>query len=225
MGEALADVLPIAVGIVVVPLPIAATIMLLFSPQATSNGVAFLAGWVLGLTAVGAVTLLVADGGNVAEGGSPARWASALKLLLGMGLVFLAYRSFEKRPGAGAKPPKPDWMTALASFAPAKSFGLGLLLSAANPKNVLLTTGAMTGVALLGLPGVQAAVVLVVFVAVCSLGVATPILYALAGGQKARDTLISWENWLVANNAVVAAVVLLVLGVWIIGGSLAELIG
>jgi hypothetical protein len=224
MAEALAGILPIAVGILVVPLPIAAVILLLFSPRAKANGLAFLAGWLLGLTAVAAVTLLVAGGNEVDEGGSPARWASAIKTLLGVALLFLAYRSFEKRPAEGSQPVPPGWMQALASYSPAKSFGLGALLAGANPKNLLLVAGAMTGVAMLGLSPGQTAVVVIVFVLVCSLGVTAPVAYALAGGVKARDTLASWETWLVANNAVVVAVVLLVFGVWILAGSLAELI-
>ncbi len=224
MVEALAGALPIAVGILVVPLPIAAVILLLFSPRATANGLAFLAGWALGLLLVGGLTLLVADGGHVGEGGGPARWASAVKLGLGVGLLYLAYRTFGKRPRPGEEPTLPGWMQALASSTPVRSFGLGALLAGANPKNLLLVVGAMTSVAMLGLPPGQTAVVLVVFVVVCSLGVATPVGYALAGGQKARETLASWETWLVANNAVVVAVVLLVLGVWVLAGSLAELV-
>lgn len=225
MAEALASVLPIAVGILVVPLPIAAVIVLLFSPRAKANGLAFVAGWVIGLTLVGGLTLLVADGSDVEDGGGPARWASALRLLLGVGLLFLAYRSFEKRPRPGEEPSPPGWMEALATSSPGHAFGLGTLLAAANPKNLFLTVGAMTSVALLGLSAGSAAAVLAVFVAVCSLGVATPVAYALTGGQKAGETLKSWEAWLVANNAVVVAVVFLVLGVWIVAGSLAVLVG
>lgn len=225
MAEALAGVLPIAVGILVVPLPIAAVILLLFSPQARANGLSFLAGWALGLAASGGLTLLVAGGGDVAGGGSPARWATAVKLLLSVGLLFLAYRSFEKRPRPGEEPAKPGWMSALASYGPTKAFGLGAMLAAANPKNLLLVIEAMTGVAMLGLPAGQAAVVLAVFVLVCSVGVAAPVAYTLASGPKAGDTLVAWETWLVANNAVVVAVVLLVLGVWLLAGSLAALIG
>ncbi len=225
VAEALAGVLPIAVGILVVPLPIAAVIVLLFSPRAKANGLSFLVGWVVGLAATGTLTLVVAAGGDVGEGGGPARWASAIKALLAVGLLFLAYRSFEKRPAKGVEPAPPAWMEALASYSPGKSFGLGALLAGANPKNLLLVVGAMTSIAMLDLAPGQTAVILAVFVVVCSLGVMAPVVYALAGGARARETLTSWETWLVANNAVVVSVVLLVFGVWILAGSLAELIG
>ena len=225
MAEALAGVLPIAIGILVVPLPIAAVIVILFSPRATANGFAFLGGWVAGLTVVGGLTLLIADGSRVAEEAGAARWASALKLLLGVALLFLAYRSFEKRPPTGSEPAAPAWMSALESYSATKAARLGLLLSAANPKNLLLVVSAMTGVAVAGLPAGQAAGVLAVFVAVSSVGVILPLAYSLLGGEGVRDSLAGWRTWLVANNAVVVAAVLLVVGVLIVFDSLAALVG
>lgn len=221
MAEALAGVLPVAVGIIVVPLPIAAVIVILFSPWATANGLAFLGAWVAGLAGL---TLLIADGSRVAEETVPARWASADKLLLGVALL-LAYRSFEKRPRQGQEPAAPPWMGAIESYTGAKAVRLGLLLSAANPKNLLLVVSAMTGVAVAGLPAGQAAAVLVVFVAVSSVGVVVPLAYSLLGGEGVRDSLAGWRTWLVANNAVVVAAVLLVLGVLILFDSLAALVG
>ncbi|MEE4275654.1 MAG: GAP family protein, partial [Thermoleophilia bacterium] len=178
-----------------------------------------------GLTAVGGLTLLIADGSRVADEAGAARWASAIKLLLGVGLLFLAYRSFEKRPPTGEEPAAPAWMNALESYTAARAARLGLLLAAANPKNLLLVVGAMGGVAVAGLPAGQAAGVLAVFVLVSSVGVILPLAYSLLGGEGVRDSLAGWRTWLVTNNAVVVAVVLLVLGVLILFDSLAALIG
>jgi hypothetical protein len=225
VAETLAGVLPIAVGVLVVPLPIAAVIVLLFSPRATQNGLAFLGSWVAGLAAVGGLTLLIADGSHVAEDGGAGRWASAVRLLVGVALLFLAYRSFEKRPADGQEPVPPAWMSTLESYTAAKAARLGLLLSAANPKNLLLVVSAMTGVALAGLSAGQTVIVLAVFVVVCSVGVVVPLAYSLLGGEGARDTLAGWRTWLVANNAVVVAVVLSVLGVLVLFDSLAALVG
>ena len=225
MAESLAAILPIAVGIILSPLPVVAVILMLFSPRARSNGLAFLAGWAAGLAAVGALTLLLASTQGVEQGGTPARWTLALKLLLGAGLLFLAYRAFEKRPREGEEPSLPAWMRAVDSFTAPRALGLAALLSGVNPKNLLLTVSAMTGVALAGLPTGQSIVLLVVFVLVSSLGVAVPVAYALLGGESARATLDGWKAWLVAHNSVVMAVVLLVLGVKIFFEALAGLVG
>jgi threonine/homoserine/homoserine lactone efflux protein len=225
MAESLAAVLPIAIGVILSPLPVVAVILMLFSPRARANGLAFLAGWAVGLAAVGALTLLLASSQDVEQGGTPARWTLALKLLLGAGLLFLAYRSFEKRPREGEEPSLPAWMRTVDSFTPARSLGLAALLSGVNPKNFLLTVSAMSGVALAGLPAGQSIAVLVVFVLVSSLGVAVPVAYALLGGESARASLDGWKMWLVAHNAVVMAVVLLVLGVKVFFEALAGLVG
>ncbi len=225
MAESLAAILPLAVGIILSPLPVVAVILMLFSPRARANGLAFLAGWAAGLAAVGALTLLLASTQDVEQGGTPARWTLALKLLLGAGLLFLAYRSFEKRPREGEQTSLPGWMRAVDAFTAPRALGLAALLSGVNPKNLLLTVSAMTGVALAGLPAGQSVVLLVVFVLASSLGVAVPVAYALLGGESARATLDGWKTWLVAHNAVVMAVVLLVLGVKIFFEALAGLVG
>jgi hypothetical protein len=225
MAESLAAVLPIAVGVLLSPLPVAAVILMLFSPRARVNGLCFLGGWVAGLAAVGGLTLLLGSTQDVEQGGAAARWTLAVKLLVGAGLLFLAYRSFEKRPREGEEPALPAWMRAVDSFTPARALGLGALLSGVNPKNLLLTVGAMAGVALAGLPTGQSLAVLAVFVLVGSVSVAVPVFYALLGGEPARARLDGWKAWLVEENAVVMAVLLLVIGVKVCFEALAGLVG
>src|SRR3954470_5835948 len=60
MGQGISEVLPFAIGIAIIPIPIIAIILILFSERARVNGPAFLAGWVIGLSAVSAVVYLVA---------------------------------------------------------------------------------------------------------------------------------------------------------------------
>jgi cytochrome c biogenesis protein CcdA len=60
-----------------------------------------------------------------------------------------------------------------------------------------------------------------VVVAVASLGVAAPVVLALALGERAAAPLEGMRVWLVRNGAVVMSVVLLVIGVTLIGDALA----
>jgi membrane protein YqaA with SNARE-associated domain len=48
MGAVIGDVLPLAIGIAISPIPIIAAILMLFSPRATSTSTGFLLGWILG---------------------------------------------------------------------------------------------------------------------------------------------------------------------------------
>jgi len=50
-------------------------------------------------------------------------------------LLLTAARDWRKRPEPGAAQEMPKWMAEVDEFTPAKAFGLGLVLSAVNPKN------------------------------------------------------------------------------------------
>ena len=59
MGGAIGEMLPLAIGIAISPLAIVAVILILTTPQARTNGLAFLGGWLLALAVVGGVALVV----------------------------------------------------------------------------------------------------------------------------------------------------------------------
>ena len=111
----------------------------------------------------------------------------------------------------------PGWMTAIDSFTPVKAFGAGFVLSALNPKNLILTVGSATTLAEAGLSGKKDAVVIVFFVLVSSLTVGGAVLFYLVGGQRAKTLLDGWKVWLAQNNAVVMCVLLIVIGVALVG--------
>lgn len=62
-----------------------------------------------------------------------------------------------------------------------------------------------------------------VFVAVASLGVATPAVARLLLGDRADSLLAVADEWMIANNAAIMAVVLVVLGAVLIGNGVAAL--
>ena len=104
-----------------------------------------------------------------------------------------------------------------------KALGLGLLLDGVNPKNLILTLGAATGLAQLGLSTTDVVVSLIVFVLVASLTIAGPVVYYLLGGDHAKVRLDSMKGWLAVHNAAVMIVLFLVLGVDLIAKGLAPL--
>jgi threonine/homoserine/homoserine lactone efflux protein len=107
----------------------------------------------------------------------------------------------------------PKWMAGVDSLMPGKAFGLGLLLDGLNPKNLLLTIGAATGLAELGLSGTDVVASLIVFVILGSISIAAPVIYYLAGGDTAKARLDSMKRWLAIHSAAVMTVVLLIVGV------------
>ena len=223
MGQAIGGILPLAIGVAISVLPIIALILMLITPRARGNGLAFLAGWVLGLVIVGGSVLVIAGVAGVSSSSGPSTAAYAIKLLLGVLFLLLATRQWHSRPAPGEQPPAPKWLAALDTFGPGKSLGLGAALSGVNPKNLILTIGAAASIAQAGLPGGQQASVLAVFIALGSVTVATPLVIYLAMGAKAAGILDGWRTWLAANNAAVMLVLFLVFGVLLVGQGIAGL--
>jgi len=212
MGQAIAEVLPFAVGVAISPVPIIAVILVLFSARARSNGPAFLAGWVVGVAVVSIVVYALADSGDASDddsgGSDTVLW---IKLALGVLLVVLAIRNWKKQGASGASEP-PRWMQSIDSLTPVKAGGLALLLSGANPKNLALSLGAGASLAQAGVSGGEAAVGLLVFVVIASASIGVPVIFYLAGGEHAAQVLDGWKSWLSTHNDAVMAVLFLVFG-------------
>ncbi|MFO7590310.1 MAG: GAP family protein [Acidimicrobiia bacterium] len=224
MGQAISDVLPLAVGVMISPIPIMGVILMLFSPRARVNGPSFLLGWVVGLGAVCAVVYAVATGLDTATDPDASDASSTLLVVLGVVLVLMARRQWRSRPKAGAQPPLPKWMAAVDEVTPVKAIGLGLLLSAVNPKNLLLSVGAAAAVGqTAGLSTTDAEIALAVFVIIGSLSVGVPVIAYLFAGDRMKPSLESWKLWLEHNNATVMAVLLLVIGVVLLSKGLGPL--
>ena len=223
MGSAIGEMLPLAIGIAISPLPIIAIILILTTPQARTNGLAFLGGWLLGLAVVAVVVVIITDAGGAATSNDTSRIVSVITLVLGLLLLFLAWRKFHKRPGPGEKTPLPKWMAALDRFTPARSVAVGALLAGPKPKNLILNAAAAAGIAQSGLGGVQQAVVMLLLVVVGSLGIIIPVGVYFAMGDKAAPVLDGWKTWLAANNATMMIVLFLVFGVALIGKGIGGL--
>lgn len=137
MGQALGYVLPLAVAIAVFPVPIIAVVLMVGSDRGRAKGLAFVLAWFVGLTAVGALVLALADGADASDDGETATWVAVVLLALGLILVATALKQWRGRPPAGHETPIPVWMQAIDDFTIAKACGAGFALSALNPKNVL----------------------------------------------------------------------------------------
>jgi hypothetical protein len=223
VGAAIGDVLGLAAGVAVSPLPIVAMILLLATPRGRANGSLFGVGWLAGLAVLGAVVLALAGPADASSGGQPAAWTGWLKLLLGLLALVAAVRQWRGRPAEGTEPEMPKWMAGLDRLRPGRALGLGALLSAVNPKNGALTIAAAASIAAAGLAGGAQAVVLAVFVLLGSLGVLAPLALYLVGGKRAAGTLESWKAWAAGHNAAVMAVLFVIFGFKLVGDGIAVL--
>ena len=223
MGGVIGQILPVAVAVAASPVPVIAVILILFTPQARSNSVAFLFGWVLGLTVVGGIVLIAGDFASDDSGESTA--SGVVKLVLGLVFLLLAVRNWRSRPKAGEDPEPPGWMATIDDFGVAKSGGTAAFLSGVNPKNLALTVAATATIAAAGLTTGEQIGAFAVFVAIASITVAAPVLVYLIMGERVQDGLNSLKGWLIANNNTVMAVLFVVFGAKLLGDGISILSG
>lgn len=217
MGEVIGGILPLALGIAISPIPIIAAILMLLSPKAKGTSVGFMIGWVLGIVVAVVVFTLLASIIPEQDPDAAKPIAGVIKLLLGAGLLFLALKQWRGRPKAGEAAALPKWMSAIDSMTTMRGAVLGFLLSAINPKNLLMAAGAGVLIGTAGLSGGEITLVIVIFVIIAACSVAVPVIAYLLASEKMAGPLESLRGWLVQNNATVMAVLLLVIGVVLIG--------
>lgn len=221
MGAVIGDLLPLAVGVAISPVPIIAVVLMLLSRRATTTSSGFLLGWIAGVVAVTVLVLVLVGQAGDSSDGEPSTLSSVLKLVFGVLLLLLAVRQWRGRPAAGETGTMPPWMTAIDSFSLGRAFGLGFLLSGPNPKNLLLCLAAGTTIGAAHLPAGQVAVATAVFTVLASATIAVPVLGYLVARQRMIGPLDRLRDWLTQNNAAVMAVLLLLLGTALIGKGIA----
>jgi threonine/homoserine/homoserine lactone efflux protein len=220
LGQAIGQVLSLGVGVALSPIPIVGVVLMLATPRARSNGIAFIVGWILGLAVVGAVVLLVSGGADASESGAPADWVTWLKIILGLLLLGVALRQWRGRPRAGSEPQMPAWMKAIDDFRPPKAAGLGVLLSAVNPKNLLLVVAAAAAISQTGVGAGKQAIALAVFIVIATVGPGAPVAIYLAMGERSKHLLSELRGWMAQNNAVIMAVICLLIAAKLIGDGI-----
>lgn len=216
MGKVIGDILPLAVGIAISPVPIIAVILMLSTSRGSVNGPSFLIGWLGGAAIAGTIILVIADSIGISSG-DPSKGAYAFKILLGVVLLFAAFRNWRKRPKEGEEPEMPSWMKTIDKFTWPKSMVFGAVFSAVNPKNLILLIAAASAIAQSSISAGRQAVTLVIFIVIATIGVALPLVVYFAMKERAVKILDGWNRWLTLHNSAVMVVLFLVFGVLLIG--------
>lgn len=217
MGSAIGDVLPLAIGVAISPVPIIATILMLLTPRAGSTATAFLIGWVLGIAVGYAVLVIVGSAIDLSSNSDGNAVTATIRLVLGLLLLALAVKQWRGRPAPGEEPTMPGWLSAIDKVTPGKALALGFALSAVNPKNLLMIVGAAVAVTQLGVGAGSIVVAGIVFTVLAASTVAVPVVGYFTMRARATAWLDGVKTWLTAHNAAVMSVLLLVIGVSLLG--------
>ena len=207
VAEVLTEVLALGIAVAASPFPIIPAILLLFTPRARATSFGFVAGWVIGVLVATGVFIALAAIVELAN--EPPTWASWTRIVIGAALLALGVRRWLTR---GRQQEAPAWMQSVDRLTPPTALRLGLLLSAANPKVLLLTAAAGLSIGAADLTSTQTVITTVVFTLVAAISVVLPVLLYLVAGERILGPLGSVRSWLQDNNAAVMAVVILVIG-------------
>jgi threonine/homoserine/homoserine lactone efflux protein len=217
MGHVIGEVLPLALAVAISPTTIIAIILMLVAANAGAASVGFLVGWVAGIVAaVTAFTVLARVSGLSTSGGGSTGGA-IVKIVVGALLLLFAVKQWRSRPAEGAEPQAPKWLSALDSITAVKATGLGFVLAAVNPKNLLmlLASGAAIGQSKLSVG--QIVIVIAIVTVIAASTVLAPVIAYRVARTKAEGWLGSLKTWLIANNATVMMVLFAVIGTVLIG--------
>lgn len=218
LAQAVGSLLPVAVAVAISPIPIIAVVVILGTPRARVNGLAFAAGWVVGLAAVATVVLVITGASGADDPtSSSATGVNWVQVTLGVALLALASRQWRGRPGPGEQAELPEWMEKVDRFGPGASTGAGLVLSAANPKNLVLAVSAGATIGQAGLTAGQDVVAIAAFVLIGSLTVVGAVLYALVDRRGSGAVLTGVKAFMAAHNAAIMTVLLGVIGAKVLG--------
>ena len=218
MAEVLGDILGFAVGIAVSPVPIAAVILMLFASKARVTGPSFLIGWLTGITLVITVVLFVPGLGG--DTGEPSTTTGVIKGILGLLLLFAAARQWVSRLRQDDETTMPKWMIGVDTMSGGGAFGLALLLTVLNPKNLLLAAAAGAVIGAADLNTGETVLAVGAFTIVASVTIAIPVIGYLIAGDRIQPALDNTKDWMIQNNPAVMSVLLLIFGVILVGDAI-----
>lgn len=220
------DLVPVAFGVIASPLAIMALVAVLLSRHARVNGVLFLLGWALAviIAVVGFALLLAAVQVQDAQRTPPAGVAVS-RLLIGIALAGFAVWTYRRSRAAlvkmaaartpddiaAAAPQLPGWMRSIDTFSPQRSLALGLGIFLLNPVNVSCAFIAALDVRLAELDAPAPTIFLTVFILVCIVPMAIPVVILVIQREKAAPALEALRAWIVKNNGVMSAIFLAVI--------------
>jgi hypothetical protein len=224
LGSVIGETLPLTLAIAISPLTIIAIILMLLSPNARRTGPGFLIGWVVGISVPVVVFVLLAGALPAAgDSGGPDVVRAIVQFALAALLLLLAGKQWRGRPAPGEDPTLPKWMAAIDSFTFGRALGLGLLLSAPRPKNLLVAASAGMLIGGAGLSASSQAVAAAVFIACAVSTVVIPVVAFLFAADRLREPMERFHRWLARENVVITTVLLVVIAVLMLGKGIGSL--
>lgn len=182
-------------------------LLVLHTDHPRPTGLAFMAGWLIGLAALTVVFVAVP---HLVDGlGESPPWMPLVRTAIGALLIVAAIgrwvtRSRTTRP--------PAFLDRLGKITPAGAAIIGFGLVVANPKVLVMNAaaGLIIGAAA---AGATAWIAVAFYTVLAGSTVIAPILAYVVAGERVDPALTRVRDWMAREHATVTAVILLVVGV------------
>ncbi len=201
----------IALAIALEPVPLTGYILVFSAEGGTRKGLGFLIGWVLTLVAVVVLTLVVTGGKSLRPSSSPSTISLIVKIVIGTGLLWVAWR---QRGRIGRAHKTPRWMKRLDRLNFFAAMGLAFLL---QPWGLVAA-----GVATIDQASLSSAASVVGLALFCVIGSSSYVgmqIYAMVSPEAARSRLDGFRGWINSHREQAIIVLSVGLGLWLIGNS------
>ncbi|OBK64284.1 hypothetical protein A5653_23340 [Mycobacterium colombiense] len=209
-GLALAKLTATALVVSLSPVPVVvALILLIHNERPRSSSIAYLLGRIVSLLALTTVFVNAPRLLDDLNGPTPA-WADWIVVTIGIALVTLGIRLWWQRTTTVNRT---RWDGQARKVTPAVSAALGMFPVLANPKVLAASAAAGIEISTLGVTDLGAAVAVAYYAVLANCAVAAPILAYLAVGSRIDPRLERLRQWLHDRHQVMAAGLLIVVGV------------
>ena len=203
------------------PIPLTAMILLLATERGLLKGLGYVLGWMATLVAIVAVTVLVTGGKPLIPQSSPSTAALAVKLSIGVVLVFIAYRRRRSWGSSEPKQPKgqPKWMRGIDRVNPLSAAGLAFLL-----QPWVLVTAGVADITQAKVSSAWEYVAVFAFCVLCSASLIVMETYAALRPAEVKKTLDALLHWITAHRDQVIVILSLGLGLYLMAKSIYDLV-
>ncbi|MET1052614.1 MAG: GAP family protein [Mycetocola sp.] len=207
------ELIALGLAIAISPLPIAALLLKLMSPDGFRATVGLAAGWFLGVGASAAglsfLSTLLPD--HDADAVAP--FVAIGSLGLGALLVLTGVVQIRGRTAVETTPDLPRWMAVLDRLDPARAAVIGFGYGAFRPKNLIFAAAAGVVIWRNNPDPATVVVSVLLFTVVASSTMIAPVLAYAFGTRVVRRNLVRLREWILSHVTLITGVTLVLVGV------------
>ncbi len=195
MGLLLLQIMPVAVGIAINPVPIIAALVIAGTRRPMVNGAAFVITLVIVMALFGGAVLVLVPSGSVGAGGSAAGYIVLAWLVVGLGFLTAFLVLALRKPVSERRDREPRWMRLIGRMGPAGAAVVGVLLV-----NYEMESPALADILHAHLSRIEGFAALAVFIVIASSTPAVPLIAAIAAPGRTTAAMDQVKTWLARHN-------------------------